>query len=144
MKVSTQLHIILERASKQYINKHIDNYVNKLKDISERWKSWVKGKLSVKYIKGTKNTSLYPKLRTGELRSSISLKRPRLKYVKQIKSGKAQASITVPIYYKPLKDNYGELLNSSLKFKESSFYGWKDRVEQELESRLLSRAQGRL
>lgn len=144
MSTKTQLSVILERASKYYIAKHIDSYIEKLSKISNNWKNWVKAQLSVQYIKGTKNTSLYPKLRTGALRNSLSVRRPKLKYVRHTQSGRAQASISIPVYFKPLKDDYGEKLNSSSRFKNSRFYGWKDRVQEELSRRVQERLKGRL
>lgn len=83
-------------------------------------------------------------LRTGALRNSLSVRRPKLKYVRQLKSGRAQANISIPVYFRPLKDDYGERLNSSSRFKNSSFYGWKDRVEEELSRRIQERLKGRL
>jgi len=144
MSTKTQLGAILERASKYYINKHIDSYLEKLSKISENWKTWVKTQLSIRYSKGIKNRSLYPMLRTGALRNSLSVRRPKLKYVRQLKSGRAQANISIPVYFRPLKDDYGERLNSSSRFKNSSFYGWKDRVEEELSRRIQERLKGRL
>lgn len=139
MNPFNQLIVILERSSKYYIKKHIDKYTARIESVVKQWRKWVRQQLSVRYINGTKNTSLYPRMRSGELRKSLLARKVQVKSIDPINGGKAKAKIVIPITYVHLKDNYGEILNSSKRFSHSSFFNWKGRVYSELEKRIKGR-----
>lgn len=136
LSATQQLIAILERSSKTYIKKHIDKYVERIDSVVKQWRKWVRQQLSVPYIKGTRNTSLYPRLRSGALRSALVARRIQVKSISTMSNGRAQAKIVIPITYSKLKNNYDEILNKS----SGTYGGWKDRVQAELEKRI----QGRL
>ena len=138
MNALKQLTVILERASKYYIKKHIDKYTERVESITKQWRKWVRQQLSVVYVKGTRNTSLYPRLRSGDLRASLVSRRVHVKRITS-KGSRAKAEIIVPISYNKLKNDYGEKLNSAPRFSGSTFYGWKTRVYENLEQRLRGR-----
>lgn len=139
MKYTSQLKVILERSSMYYIKNHIDKYTNKITSVTKQWRKWVKQQLSVAYVKGTRNTSLYPQLRTGALRNSLVSRKVVVKRFTKLNNGRAKAEIIVPVTYTKLKDDYGEKLNSSTRFYDKTFFGWKDRVQEELERRIKGR-----
>lgn len=130
-----QLQVLIERASKYYIKKHIDKYTTRLDSVVSQWRKWVKQQLSVPYVKGERNTTLYPKLRSGALRASLTQRRVQVKKIDELGTGRAQAKIIVPITYAKLKGNYGDILNS----RNATYGGWKDRVLEVLEQRIKGR-----
>lgn len=140
MSVYGQLKVILERSSTTYMKKHIEAYTTRLTSVTKEWRKWVRQQLSVQYIKGTKNTSLYPKLRTGELRRSLVENKARVKKMSKISNGKARAELIIPITFRKLRDDYGEILNSSKRFSTSTFFNWKGRIAEEL----MRRTKGRM
>lgn len=139
MKVHQQLTAIIERSSTTYMKKHLDKYLDKINNTTKQWRKWVRQKLSVQYVKGTKNTSLYPMLRTGALRNSLVARKAHLKSTTKMVKGRARAEIVIPISYAKLKDDYGEKLNSSNRFYNKTFFNWKGRVQEELANRIKGR-----
>lgn len=140
MSVYGQLKVILERSSTTYMKKHIEAYTTRLTSVSKEWRKWVRQQLSVQHIKGTKNTSLYPKLRSGELRRSLVDSKARVKKIGKMSNGRARAELIIPITFRKLRDDYGEILNSSKRFSNSTFFNWKDRIVEEL----IRRTKGRV
>ena len=136
IKFNQQLTAILERSSKTYIKKHIDKYIERIDSVTKEWRKWVRQQLSVHYVKGVRNTTLYPKLRSGALRSALVSRKAQIKSISNKPNGRAQAKIVIPINYSKLKNNYDEILNKS----SGTYGGWKERVQEELEKRI----QGRL
>lgn len=139
MNTLKHLTFILERASKYYIKKHLDKYTARIESVTKQWRRWVREQLSIQYVKGTRNTSLYPRLRTGNLRASLVARRIVVKRVSTSSNSRAKAEITIPVSFNKLKNDYGEKLNSAPRFAGSTFFGWKDRVQQNLELRLKGR-----
>lgn len=140
MTIQNQLKVILERSSMTYMKKHLDKYTERVTSNTKKWRSWVRQQLSVLYVKGTKNTSLYPKLRSGDLRKSLIESRIQVKKLTKLQGGRAKAEIIIPVAYHKLKNDYGEKLNSSSRFANSSFFKWKERVQDEL----IRRTKGRV
>lgn len=145
-KLSKSIATVLERTSKAYMDKHLDKYLAKAQRISREFHDYVRGKLSVKYIKGKKNTSLFPKLRTGKLRGSAISLRPTVSKRKKLSNGRFQAQIRFPNYFRKLSgnstDDYGEELNSADRFKKSTFTNWKERLRDNLAKRVQKRLKG--
>lgn len=139
MNTLRQLTVIIERASKYYIKKHIDKYVERIESVTKQWRRWVREQLSVRYVKGTRNTSLYPRLRSGDLRSSLVSRRIIVKRLTNSSNGRAKAEISVPVSFNRLKNDYGEKLNSAPRFAGSTFFGWKNRIQENLAIRLKGR-----
>lgn len=140
MSTSSQLKVIIERSSKYYINKHIDKYLQKIEATTKQWRKWVRQQLSKKWVKGTLSTGLYPQLRNGDLRASLYARKAKVKSNRKLSNGRAQVEIVIPTSYRKLKDDYGELLNSDIKFASSSFFGWKSRVNDNLLQRIKGRS----
>lgn len=135
MKAIRQLELAIERASKTYLKKNIDKYTDRITSVVKQWRKWVRQNLSVPYEKGTLNKTLYPKLRSGELRNSLVTRRVHLKSIDKLTNNRVKATLVVPISYTKLKNNYGDILNRS----KASYGGWKDRVQAELERRIKGR-----
>ena len=138
--IKRNLNLFIERASKKYLETHLELYNKKLNDVITSWKSQVYKLLSVKYKNGSLNLSLYPKMRSGELRKSIS--KPKVKYSKIHKSnGKYKVKLTISTGYRPLYgsdsvQDYGEYLNS---LSDKTFGRWKIRLNNELIARVHKR-----
>ena len=138
-----KLIAIIERSSKYYIQKHADTYVEKLNNIVRDWRQWVREQLSVRRGNKKFNGTLYPYMRKGNLRNSLTTRKMQSFGLKKASGRRYQMRLHVPVYWKKLKgfatDDYGEELNSGSKFSNSSFFGWKDRVHEELDKRIKAR-----
>lgn len=143
MSISTSILLLVEKKSAGVITRHTDLYVAKLNDITTVWRKWVREQLSVRYIKGKKNTSLFPKLRSGKLRASLVSRKVTVSKNTPFATSKNQVVLRIPIYYNKLSsnglDNYGEHLNSGRAFSSSSFSNWKQRAREALEKRIKSK-----
>ena len=139
----TSLLALLSKKSKEIIDKHVEEYIDRLTQTARDWRKWVREQLSVKRKNSRKpNLTRNPYMRTGSLRNSLSVRRATI--AKRTASHRAnQVYIRVPFSWKKLKgyntNDYGEELNSGSKFSGSSFSGWKDRSIEELNKRIRER-----
>lgn len=139
-KAVGKLILHVERASKAYLEKNITKYKDRIESVVKQWRRYVRQQLSVKAVKGQVNTSLYPKMRSGELRESLINSRIVIKPFKVTGvKHRTKAEIVVPITYEKLKNDYGEILNSGKSFRDKTFSNWKGRLEDELIRRLKGR-----
>lgn len=126
-KVSGKLISILTKAKTTIIEKYTKLFQQDLHNNLRDWKAEVRMLLSVPHREGVKSNGLYPRMRTGSLRRSLSYR------VKQVtinsRTGKARVSIIVNWGKNPRgTGDYGEELNSNAKWQNRRFFGWKDRT----------------
>lgn len=128
---------IISKRSGTIMDNYIDSFKDRFLNSLRLWKTEVRMLLSVPYTPNEPNTSLYPKLREGDLRRSLSY---RSMYIKRKRNGStAMLRATINWDTRPKSSvprDYGEDLNSSNKFKTKPFFGWKDRTYALLEKRI--------
>jgi hypothetical protein len=107
-------------------------------NVLREWKSEVRMLLSVPFMEGSRNTSLFPKKREGDLRKSLYYRSAKVMRKKTPKSILFRVQVNWDVNPKKTFNgvDYGELLNSGDRFKGSTFFGWKDRTYTLLERRV--------
>lgn len=130
------IKIDINRYNKRYIEKHIEKYVGSVNAITSSWYDWIIEKVSVRRGSRKTNTTLFPYLRSGNLKKSIVKSPLKVGAIKVTKSGRANVRINLGINFRPVSspttEDYGELLNSSSYFAGATFFGWKDRAKDKL------------
>lgn len=131
-----KLNKLLSKYENSVIDTFIDTYYSSLKQQLKEWKAQVRMLLSTPYTTGRANR-LYPFLRTGRLRNSLTYRTTRIHYDRTSK----KAIVSYEVNWNPSPAggaNYGEILNSSTKYKDRRFFGWKDRTYNLLYKRIRS------
>ena len=135
-KLSGKVTAILTKAKTNVISRYIAEFKKSIHNTLRDWKAEVRMLLSVPHRKGSPSNGLYPRMRTGSLRRSLSY---RVRSVAvNTRTGKARVSIGILWNPDPkgIGKDYGEELNSSQKFSTRRFFGWKDRTYKMLYKRI--------
>lgn len=143
-KLLNSIDAIITKRSQAIVIGVIEEYKKIYLDTLRAWKTEVRMLLSKPHIPGTTNKTLWPKLRSGMLRKSLSYRSSMIIRKKSPRSVLYRVTINWdkdpqtgnPNHKGPTGVDYGELLNSSNRFANSTFFGWKDRTYELLQKRI--------
>lgn len=141
IQVNKKLTAIVSKKSREIAQREFERIRGRFLDALKDWKAEVRMLLSVPHMKGVSNTSKYPRLRTGGLRKSLSYRTSTIhkpntnkyKLVARILWDEDPSRFTQK---GPTGVDYGSILNSSDRFKNSTFFGWRDRSQDLLKKRI--------
>lgn len=137
-KILGSINITIGKAKLNVLNQALVVLNKRSHNILRDWKAEVRMLLSVPHRKGTKSNGLYPNMRTGSLRKSLSY-RVLSSRITGTKSALIRAQVIWdkdPKHTGAPNADYGSHLNSSSKFKDRRFFGWRDRTYRLLYKRL--------
>lgn len=141
-KLLNRVDAVITKRSNSILMNSIEDLKKLYLDTLRAWKSEVRLLLSKPHVEGKPNTSLWPQLRTGALRKSLSYRSHMVIRKKSPRSVVYRVNIIWDkdpqgSYGKgPTGVDYGELLNSGSRFAGKSFFGWKDRTYDLLQKRI--------
>ena len=139
--VTSQVQAIIKKRSKEIAQREFERIRSRFLDTLRDWKTEVRMLLSTPHMKGIPNTSKFPQMRTGGLRKSLSY-RTSITHRPNTTSYKLTTKVLWdedPSRFTskgPTGVDYGSLLNSANRFKDKTFFGWRDRTYDLLRKRI--------
>ena len=141
IEINKKLQAIVSKKSREIAQREFERVRGRFLDALKYWKTEVRMLLSVPYMKGVPNTSKFPRLREGGLRKSLSY---RTTTVHKMNSNKFKLTARImwdddPSRFTrkgPTGVDYGTILNESNRFKNATFFGWRDRSQDLLRKRI--------
>lgn len=126
---------IISKAKSKVIAQYAEAIQKKIHITLKEWKTEIRMLLSMPHVKGTRSNGLYPRMRTGSLRRSLSYRTSKVVVSKR--TGHAVLRFRTMWDDSPKgTGDYGEELNSSTKFATRRFFGWKHRAHSLLMKRI--------
>lgn len=139
-----KVSLLVQSAAKRVANKRIEKIRRHVVQEVKNWRLHVRFLLSRRYA-GGRNTSLWPRLRTGALMHSVptySVKARKTFVGSKVDLGQTVIQLTQRDLRKPWT-TYGRTLNVWSMFQpDTQLDGWQDRAYEILNNRVQSRIKG--